>query len=346
MGRKPSAHTNLPQNMRARKQRSGKVYYYYDSGGRPRKEIPLGSDFILAIKKYAELHINAGDVSGRVLFPDVAKRYQVEEITKKARSTQSVQLSDIKHLLAFFGDPPAPLESIEPTHLRMFLTKLKDKPTTANRCKRLFSHMWNMAREWGYTKLPNPADGIKGHTLDKREVYVGDDLYRLVYEQGSRPLRDAMDLIYLTGQRPGDVFNMAATDIWDGHLVIKQSKTKAPLRIAVIGEFSALLDRIAERKEEIGSASDYLLVGDGGRKLTQAALRWHFQKAKEAAAKAHKDRKDAIENFWLYDLRAKAADDTSDKKGDAAAADLLGHADVRTTKRHYLRRGKRVAPTK
>ncbi|MCY1506359.1 hypothetical protein D9M68_406070 [compost metagenome] len=46
------------------------------------------------------------------------------------------------------------------------------------------------------------------------------------------------------------------------------------------------------------------------------------------------------------DLRAKAADDTSDQKGDAAAVDLLGHTDIRTTKRHYLRRGKRVAPTK
>ena len=50
--------------------------------------------------------------------------------------------------------------------------------------------------------------------------------------------------------------------------------------------------------------------------------------------------------FWFYDLRAKAADDTSDDRGDQAASDLLGHDSVKTTQRHSLRRGKIVAPTK
>jgi integrase len=50
--------------------------------------------------------------------------------------------------------------------------------------------------------------------------------------------------------------------------------------------------------------------------------------------------------MWFYDLRAKAADDVSDDRGDQAAADLLGHENVRTTQRHYLRRGKQVGPTK
>lgn len=332
--------------MRARRQRSGKTYYYYDQGGRPRREIPLGSDFILAIKRYAELHIAVDNTAGRVLFSDVAKRYEVEEIPTKAASTQAVQFSDIKHLLAFFSDPPAPLEAIQPTHVHMFLTKHKDKPTTANRCKRLFSHIWNKAREWGYTALPNPADGIKGHSLEKRDVYIDDALYRLVYSHASPPLRDTMDLVYLTGQRPGDALKLSEQNIQDGHLVIKQGKTKATLRIAIVGELKALLDRIRARKADLTVSSIYLLVNDKGLKLSQPTLRSRFTAAKEAAKKAHPDQAERIEAFWIYDLRAKAADDTSDQKGDAAAADLLGHADVRTTKRHYLRRGKRVAPTK
>lgn len=55
---------------------------------------------------------------------------------------------------------------------------------------------------------------------------------------------------------------------------------------------------------------------------------------------------EAIRAFWFYDLRAKAADDTSDERGDQAASDLLGHDSVKTTQRHYLRRGKIVDPTK
>jgi len=53
-----------------------------------------------------------------------------------------------------------------------------------------------------------------------------------------------------------------------------------------------------------------------------------------------------IKQMWLYDLRAKAADDTADGRGEEAARDLLGHASVRTTQRHYLRRRKIVTPTK
>lgn len=41
-------------------------------------------------------------------------------------------------------------------------------------------------------------------------------------------------------------------------------------------------------------------------------------------------------------LRAKAADDTADGRGEEAARDLLGHESVKTTQRHYLRRGKIV----
>jgi integrase len=53
-----------------------------------------------------------------------------------------------------------------------------------------------------------------------------------------------------------------------------------------------------------------------------------------------------IKGMWFYDLRAKAADDTADGLGDHAASNLLGHEDVRTTRRPYLGRGKIVAPTK
>lgn len=299
-----------------------------------------------AIRKYAELHINAPNPSEHILFSTVAKRYQTEEIPTETKSTQAVQLSDIKHLLAFFSDPQAPLEAIQPTIIHMFLKKHKDKPTTANRCKRPFSHIWNKARERSYTSLPNPADGIKGHSLEKRDVYIDDALYRLVYQHASAPMRNAMDLVYLTGQRPGDALKLSEQNVQDGHLVIKQGKTNAALRIAIVGELKALLDRIKARKASLSVSSIYLLVNDKGLKLSQPTLRSRFASAKEAAKKAHSDQAERIDAFWIYELRANAADDTSDVKGDAAASDLLGHADVRTTKRHYLRRGKRVAPTK
>lgn len=37
------------KNLRKRIQKSGKAYYYFDAGGKPRKEIPLGDDYVLAV---------------------------------------------------------------------------------------------------------------------------------------------------------------------------------------------------------------------------------------------------------------------------------------------------------
>ncbi|MEG0149833.1 MAG: integrase, partial [Comamonas sp.] len=93
------------------------------------------------------------------------------------------------------------------------------------------------------------------------------------------------------------------------------------------------------------------LVSQYGRAMSKQMMRDAFEVARQAAAeKAEKDG-DAdlaqeIKAFWFYDLRAKAADDVADERGEVAASKQLGHASVQTTKRHYLRRGSKVNATK
>ncbi|HEY0064157.1 MAG TPA: tyrosine-type recombinase/integrase [Telluria sp.] len=343
MARKPTKNLNLPSGMRRREQRSGKVYYYFDTGAAPRKEIPLGPDYIVALRKYADLNMAAAPVAGAV-FADVIKKYLVEEVPKLAPNTARMFKSDVKHIAAFFGT--APLAEVRPMHIRQFLDKHRDKPTTANRAKRLFSVMWNKARGWGYTDLENPCTGIDGHVIAKRTYYVTDEVYAAVYASACAPLRDAMDLAYLTGQRPADTLRMTEHDILDGHLVITQEKTKQPLRIQITGKLADLLERIQARKDGHSIVTAALLVNEHGRRLTGPALRYQFDRAKAEAAVAAPGLADSLSKFRFYDLRAKAADDTSDDRGEQAASDLLGHDSVKTTQRHYLRRGKIVAPTK
>jgi integrase len=153
-------------------------------------------------------------------------------------------------------------------------------------------------------------------------------------------------LAYLTGQRPADALRMTAHDIIDGHLIITQEKTKHPLRIIIRGELAELVERIAARKQSHNIVTAALLTNMHGKRLTAAVLRNHFDEARAKAAEEMPQLAQAIRAFWFYDLRAKAADDTSDKRGDQAASDLLGHDSVKTTQRHYLRRGKIVTPTK
>ncbi len=40
------------KGFRARTQKSGKVFYYFDTGAKPRREIPLGDDMADALQKY------------------------------------------------------------------------------------------------------------------------------------------------------------------------------------------------------------------------------------------------------------------------------------------------------
>lgn len=345
MGRKNTRNLNMPPHMHPRTQRSGKVYYYmYEkTADGKRKEIPLGDDFILALKKYAELNVVAKPIAGPT-FNDVYKRYLVEALPKLAASSAKMWRSDIKHLLESFRD--APLSQIKPVNIRHFLDDHADKPTTANRCKRVFSVMWNKARGWGYSDLPNPCEGIQGHSLDKRTVYITDAVFKAVWAAGSEPVRDAMDLAYLTGQRPADALKMTEHDILDGHLIVTQDKTKQPLRIKIVGELATLLTRMAVRKAACKFKTAALLVNVNGKRLTAPALRTQFHKARDAVIAKSPELETDVKNFRFYDLRAKAADDTADDRGQEAARDLLGHESIRTTQRHYLRRGKIVTPTK
>jgi integrase len=75
-------------------------------------------------------------------------------------------------------------------------------------------------------------------------------------------------------------------------------------------------------------------------------LRKHFIAARSAAVSKYPDLAGQIQAFWFYDIRAKAADDKAEEINEQAASELLGHESTKTTRRHYLRRGKKVMPTK
>src|ERR1022692_3992672 len=99
VGRRPSTNLNLPPRLRARKMRSGRVYYYYDTAAKPRREIPLGGDYALAVKKWADLEIDARPRHSEVTtFRYVAERYMREVLSTKAPRTQRDNLREIEWL--------------------------------------------------------------------------------------------------------------------------------------------------------------------------------------------------------------------------------------------------------
>lgn len=352
MGRKPTVNFNLPPRMRARPQKSGATYYYYDAGGKPRKEIPLGKNYAVAVRKWSELEADGQQIAAKLItLKHVTDQYIRDVIPAKAARTQDDNIKEIKKLLEFFNDPPAPLDEIKPLHIRQYLDwrtgKGKHSTVRANRERALLSHIWNKAREWGITDRENPCKGITGYTEHGRDIYIEDNILQAVYDEACQPLKDALDLAYLTGQRPADVVAMSSTDIQDNMLQIDQGKTSKKLRMLIEGQLEALLKRIAERKKGYKVHTLALICTETGRPLTYSAMRGRFDKARTSAARNNPKLKESIDAFQFRDLRAKAGTDKADS-GDMRQAQMqLGHNSMKMTE-HYVRsrRGDIVKPTR
>lgn len=341
MGRRPANPGAIPR-FRARKQRSGKVLYYYDHGGKPRKETPLGADYGLAIKKWAELERESNlPPPAVVLFNHVAAAYLREVVPTKAARTQQDNIKELAKLKEFFNNPePAPFEDITPNHVKKFLKwRGKTAKVRAQREKALLSHLWNWALGEGYTEKPNPCAGIKAKGSKGRDAYIEDDDYAAIWAHATPVLRDAMDLAYLTGQRPSDVVRMDERHIRDEVLRARQGKTGMKVRIGVAGSLPDLLERIRVRRATYKIVSTRLIVNQYGRPIGVNAISRHW---KAACIKAE------VHGVEFRDLRAKAATDKEELTGNIREAQkLLGHANVSMTE-HYTRNrlGAKSSPTR
>ncbi len=379
MGRKPTRWVNLPKGMRARP-RGRLIFYYLDTGERPRREIPLGSDYVAAVGKWAELTSKPVPVvKAPPTFVDALNGYdqvagyRKDVLPTKAARTQQDNEKELAWLLKFFGDPPAPLDSIEPMHIGQYkrwrlkaareLAEAKNAErrelgraaqpiadnvghVRANREKALFSHIWNYCREHGLTKLPNPCAGVEGFHEEGRDVAPDAATVQKVVEHSSKPLEFAIRLGDIIGQRPADVLRVTEKsiegDVPGGILRLRQGKTKEKLRIVIEGLLADLILEIRAYKKAIEAERKVyamaLLVNEEGKALTKAMLRDRFDDAR-ALANVPKS------EFQFRDLRAKAATDLDEERGTRDAQSLLGHTTEGMTV-NYIRHkvGKKVRP--
>lgn len=353
--RPKTTNRDLPPRMiRVRRTlKSGAVWeaFYYngrDANGE-RVKLPLGSDLNEAKRKWAELESQEAPAeTGLMRF--IFDRYVRDIIPQKAIATQRDNMLCMKFLRAVFDN--APIDGITP----QIIAQYRDKrgvtaPVRANREITLLSHVFNMAREWGYTAKENPVKGVRKNKEKPRDYYADDAVWAAVYAVACSELQDAMDLNYLTGQRPADVLKMRLTDIKDGALEVQQNKTKKKLRILLDDPhggrtaLGALVDRVKARERKV--ASLYLVATPAGLPLKKHTLRVRFDAARDAAAKAADQAEKPelaarIRAFQFRDIRPKAASETD----LAHASKLLGHTDKQITRTVYQRVGETVMPMK
>ncbi|MFN3543758.1 MAG: tyrosine-type recombinase/integrase [Thiobacillus sp.] len=354
MMRPKSNHRDLPPRMlrRVRMLKSGKVWesFYYngrDAEGR-RVEIPLGHDLNDAKRKWAELECREAPAeTGLMRF--VFDRYERDVIPTKAPKTQKDNLGCLVMLRKVFDT--VGIDTITPQHVAQYRDKRGLKaPVRANREIALLSHVWNIAREWGFTAKENPVKGVRKNKEKPRDFYADDAVWGAVYAAAPVELQDAMDLNYLTGQRPADVLKMRLADIKDGAIEVQQNKTKKKLRILLDDEgtrteLGKVIDRIKGRERKV--ASLFLIATPAGTALNRWTLRTRFDDARADAAKAATEAGNdelaaRIRAFQFRDIRPKAASEMDLEH----ASKLLGHTEQEITEKVYRRVGETVKPTK
>lgn len=300
----------------------------------------------------------------------IAERYVHKILPAKASATQATNWRELQNLLEFFAGTREILALITPVMVRQYLDQRaegvvtkkrrqsalrvaagrerlvvtgKEGQVPANRERALLSHIWNFARETGLTTLFNPCAGVKGFKEPGRDVYISDEVLAAVHAAAEFPLRDALDLAYLSGQRPAGTLKMSRADIVDGALMVRQNKTGKKVRVSIEGALAALIDRLKGRKV-MGLK---LISMTDGSPMTKFELRGAFTRGRVAAAAAHPDMAAEIKAFQFRDLRAKAGTDKEESSGMQAAQDQLGHSTPMMTAQYVRhRRGKLVKPTK
>ncbi len=323
MGRRRQHDLDLPPHMH-RRMRGGAPRYYYG-----RLHIALGADFAAALKKYAELHTAHAEPG---TFADAAAEYRRLEMGKRAPATQAGYEAQLTTLVGIFGRMQ--LDEIRPKDVADMMEAIGKRrvdtkgqrhggPIIATRTKALMSAVLTFARARGLMNGPNPCAGMRGAKAKRRRL-VSDAELSAAMTKARPALAGFLELVYRTGQRPGDVVKMRRQDVQDGALRVQQTKTGATVSIAVEGALEALLARLSA-----GPVSSMYLVHDAkGQPFTLAALRKRF---------------DRLGFDWqIRDLRAKAASDSKDAREAQA---LLGHAAASTTD-GYIRQhaGARATP--
>lgn len=355
MRQKSPANRDLPPRMirRTRKRKNGQTWvgYYYngrDANGN-RVEIPLGGDLDQAKVEWARLDRKATPkathLMGR-LFDD----YEKKVIPGLKLGTQKDYLKGLKQLRNAFDS--APVDAVTPQVIAQYRDARTAK-VRANREIALLSTIFTFAREWGLTEKSNPCTRLRRNKETPRDFYAGHVVWDAVYAEAPPELKDAMDLAYLTGQRPADVLKASTADLNNGFLMVGQGKTEKRLRIrlhngTVASNLSIFLDALLERKAMAKIRSSSLITNQAGLRMSYPMLRNRWDEAREKAATKALTEGDAtlaaaIRQFQFRDIRPKAASEIDDIND---ASRLLGHSTQEMTKKVYRRIGEIVCPTK
>lgn len=252
--------------------------------------------------------------------PELIERVLAHHSQKLAPNTQSqyrIAGEKLKKFMAEFSP-----EQVKPKHVAAIKLHLADTPNMANRVLSVLRIVFQYAVEWQLCES-NPCVGIKRHDEAKRTRYITDAEYAAIYAVAPPRLQVIMDLLYLTGQRIGDVLCIRYADITQDGIAFTQQKTNARLVL----NWSPDLREVVERARTLNGNLRALTLLHNRRGKTpdysSTKIQWNHACEKAGVKDAH-----------IHDLRAKSLTDA--KQQGFNPQTLAGHTNEAMTDR-YIR---------
>jgi integrase len=328
MGRRRKRDRHLP----ARVYLDHGTFWFRPKVGKP---VNLGRDLADALTRYAS--IIGAQWSGRTL-GDVIDRYRLEVLPRKrSERTRDDEGKALDRLKAVFGHMLPDTVTAQALYKYQDTRRSKDGkpvPVAARHEVALLGHVFSKAIRWGVAST-NPVRGMDfGDRSAKRAQVPIEQVEALKAVAGER-LNVAIDLAVSTGQRRGDLLSLKRDQLTDQGIVFKQSKTGAGVLIEWSEDLRAIVERCKRLAPQV--PGEYLIRTRRGRPYSAEGFSAIWQRAMAKHVQAGGQR------FSFHDLRSVSADGAATAEEAQAR---LGHANVATTKRHYLRGVTRAKPRK
>jgi integrase len=200
----------------------------YRAGGRPRW-LHLGDADILPLSEARELATETmlqvirgkdpaaekkQNYSGTIIFSTLAQRYVEEHAKRKNKSWRQADYLLRRHVLPLWGDLNA--EALKRSDVRALLGKI-DGPSLSNQILASVSAVFSWACNQELLSN-NPARGVERHAKVSRDRVLSEAEVKLFWQAFGQAgiAGTALQVLLLTGQRPGEVSRMRWEHIAEG----------------------------------------------------------------------------------------------------------------------------------
>jgi integrase len=222
----------------------------------------------------------------------------------------------LKGILAEFS--PA---DVQQRHVAQIKLAMAETPGMANRCLSVLRQVFDYAVEQQLVDS-NPVVGVKRLAEHKRTRLLIEDEFRRIYHAAGPRLQVIMDLLYVTGQRVGDVLSIRVSQISDVGIEFVQQKTGAKLLVSA-PELAGIVERAKSLRGNVRALT--LLHNRRGKAPDYSTVKIQWDQARKAAG---------VGDATLRDIRAMSL--TAAKRQGLDATALAGHTSPAMTAR-YLR---------